>query len=107
MFNGRRQPSRGGTSRIRRDCQVRFCEGLGVKFPGPTRQPRPCRDARYRRKADVSQANRKQLRRTVHSDLNRLPTAGRLWCAHVAPCVSVDCYRPIAAAGRRAGCAGS
>jgi len=40
--------------------------------------------------------------------LNRLPTAGRLWCgAYVAPRVSVDCYRPIATAGRRAGCAGS
>ena len=35
------------------------------------------------------------------------PTAGRLWCAYVAPHVSVDCYRPVAAAGRRAGCAGS
>ena len=34
MFNGRRQPSRGGTSRMTRECQVRFCEGLGVKFPG-------------------------------------------------------------------------
>ena len=40
MFNGRRQPSRGGTSRMTRECQVRFCEGLGVKFPGPTRQTR-------------------------------------------------------------------
>ena len=57
------------------------------------------------RKAVVSQANRKQLRWTVHSDLNRLPTAGRLWCAYVALRVFVD--RPIAAAGRRAGCAGS
>ena len=38
MFNGRRQPSRGGTSRMTRECQVRICEGLGVKFPGPTRQ---------------------------------------------------------------------
>jgi hypothetical protein len=46
MFNRRRQPSRGGTSRMTRECQVRFCEGLGVKFPGaysanldmPTRQ---------------------------------------------------------------------
>src|SRR5215217_8343639 len=37
MLNGRRQPSRGGTSRMTRECQVRFCEGLGVKFPGPTR----------------------------------------------------------------------
>ena len=62
---------------------------------------------RFWRKAVVSQANRKQLRWTVHSDLNRLPTAGRLWCAYVAPRVSVDCYRPIAAVGRRAGCVGS
>src|SRR5215510_12246451 len=37
-FNGRRQPSRGGTSRISREAYVRFCERLGVKFPGPTRQ---------------------------------------------------------------------
>ena len=36
-FNGRRQPSRGGTSRMMREYQVRFCERLGVKFPGPTR----------------------------------------------------------------------
>jgi hypothetical protein len=41
MFNGRRQPSRGGTSRMTRECQVRFCEGLGVKFPGPTRHSLP------------------------------------------------------------------
>src|SRR5260370_10212116 len=38
MSNGRRQPSRGGTSRMTRECQVRICETLGVKFPGPTRQ---------------------------------------------------------------------
>src|SRR3984893_8846189 len=38
MFNGRRQPSRGGTSRMMREDQVRFCERLGVKFPRPTRQ---------------------------------------------------------------------
>ena len=38
MFNGRRQPSNDGTSRMTRECQVRFCERLGVKFPGPTRQ---------------------------------------------------------------------
>jgi hypothetical protein len=59
------------------------------------------------RKAVISQTNRKQLRWTVRSDLNRVPTTGRLWCAYVAPRVSVDCYRPIAAAGRRAGSAGS
>src|ERR1700730_14276852 len=38
MFKGRRQPSRDGTSRMTRECHVRFREGLGVKFPGPTRQ---------------------------------------------------------------------
>src|SRR5215831_19535711 len=37
MFNGRRQPSNDGTSRMTRECQVRLCERLGVKFPGPTR----------------------------------------------------------------------
>src|SRR6266849_3459896 len=37
-FGGRRQPSRGGTSRISREAYVRLCERLGVKFPGPTRQ---------------------------------------------------------------------
>ena len=26
-----------GTSRVTGDCQARFWEGLGVKFPGPTR----------------------------------------------------------------------
>src|SRR6202790_1817055 len=46
MFNGRRQPSRDGTSRMTRECQVRFCEGLGVKFPGPTRQSRRVIDIR-------------------------------------------------------------
>src|SRR3974390_2910106 len=44
MFNGRRQPSRGGTSRMTREFQVRFCERLGVKFPGPTRQQRRSRE---------------------------------------------------------------
>src|SRR5262245_16382999 len=38
FVNGRRQPSGGGTSRISREAYVRFCERLGVKFPGPTRQ---------------------------------------------------------------------
>jgi hypothetical protein len=38
MFNGRRQPSCDGTSRMTRECQVRICERLAVKFPGPTRQ---------------------------------------------------------------------
>ena len=38
--SGRRQPSRGGTSRMMREYQVRICERLGVKFLGPTRQGR-------------------------------------------------------------------
>jgi hypothetical protein len=32
------QPSIDGTSRMMREYQVRICERLGVKFPGPTRQ---------------------------------------------------------------------
>ena len=40
MFNGRREPSHGGTSRMMREYQVRICERLGVKFLGPTRQLR-------------------------------------------------------------------
>src|SRR3984893_3414058 len=37
IFNGRRQPSCGGRRRRTRECQVRICERLGVKFLGPTR----------------------------------------------------------------------
>jgi hypothetical protein len=37
-FGGRRQSSVSGTSRMMREYQVRFCERLGVKFPGPTRR---------------------------------------------------------------------
>src|ERR1051325_6453434 len=37
-FDGGRQLSNGGTSRMNREVQVRICEGLGVKFPGPTRR---------------------------------------------------------------------
>ena len=36
-LDGRRQLSLGGTSRVSREAQARFREGLGVKFPGPTR----------------------------------------------------------------------
>src|SRR5207302_292808 len=41
ILDGRRQPSCDGTSRMTRECQVRICEGLGVKFPGPTRHLAP------------------------------------------------------------------
>src|SRR5579872_1907303 len=37
-FDGGRQPFNDGTSRMNREVQVRICEGLGVKFPGPTRR---------------------------------------------------------------------
>src|ERR1700736_5555388 len=47
IFNGRRQPSCGGTSRMTRECQVRICERLGVKFPGPTRPELPNGDVRF------------------------------------------------------------
>ena len=33
-FDGRRQLSKGGTSRMSREAQVRICERLGAKLPG-------------------------------------------------------------------------
>src|SRR6516225_181873 len=47
IINGRRQPSRGGTSRMNREVQVRICERLGVKFPGPTRPKCGYQHVRY------------------------------------------------------------
>ena len=45
---GGRQLSVDGTSRVTGDCHARFCERLGVKFPGATRRRmgnrRPYRD---------------------------------------------------------------
>ena len=38
--SGRRQPWCDDTSRMNREVHVRICEGLGVKFPGPTRHQR-------------------------------------------------------------------
>ena len=35
---GERQLSMNGTSRVSREAQARFREGLGVKFPGATRR---------------------------------------------------------------------
>jgi len=37
-MTGERQLSMDGTSRVTGDGQARFCEGLGVKFPGATRR---------------------------------------------------------------------
>ena len=38
MAEGGRQLSMNGTSRVTGDSHARFCERLGVKFPGPTRR---------------------------------------------------------------------
>jgi hypothetical protein len=46
-----------------------------------------------------------RLRRTLHSDLNRLPATDCLWCAYAAPLVPINRHRPIAVVRRRAGCA--
>jgi len=40
-FDEGRQLFIDGTSRMNREVQVRICEGLGVKSPGPTRRPKP------------------------------------------------------------------
>ena len=37
-YDGGRQLSMDGTSRVTGDCHARFCERLGVKFPGATRR---------------------------------------------------------------------
>ena len=39
-FDEGRQLFIEGTSRMNREVQVQICEGLGVKFPGPTQQKR-------------------------------------------------------------------
>ena len=39
-LGGGRQLSMDGTSRVTGDCHARFCESLGVKFPGATRRCR-------------------------------------------------------------------
>ena len=59
IFNGRRQPSCGGTSRMTRECQVRICERLGVKFPGPTRPWRlSLRCTKFRRDRSTADIDR-------------------------------------------------
>jgi hypothetical protein len=48
MFNGRRQPSRGGTSRMTRECQVRIFERLGARRPRPEQHSREASATRLR-----------------------------------------------------------
>src|ERR1700757_747064 len=77
IFNGRRQPSSGGTSRMNREVQVRICEGLGVQFPGPTRPtltlPRSLANGSYfQQKADLGD-RRRSLTQAALSCLSRWP----------------------------------
>src|SRR5204863_1260742 len=75
-LSGRRQPSLGGTSRMNREVHVRFCEGPGVRFPGPTRPhicgknrkgtfTVRCMPTRKRMRAKLQQI-KQQLRRRMH-----------------------------------------
>ena len=61
MFSERRQPSCDGTSRMTRECQVRICERLGVKLPGPTRQ----RCSKRRAKSPSGVIRRGERKRTA------------------------------------------
>jgi len=42
-----------GTSRVNREVYARFCERLGVKFPGPTRRVRGKYYQRYREGTNI------------------------------------------------------
>ena len=67
--DGRRQPSMGGTSRVSREAHARFCEGLGVKFPGPTRR-------RSGRIGGFEQSGHVGIAGTTIVTMNKLPLAG-------------------------------
>lgn len=60
--SGRRQPSMGGTSRVIGDGHARFCEGLGVRFPGATR----LREAQGRRREAGSEGSVEQTRGSMN-----------------------------------------
>ena len=87
MFNGRRQPSCGGTSRMTRECQVRFCEGLGVKFPGPTRHKRRSRTVRSKSGVPMTADQRGVLiyfgsgHRSRHSAARQIGSYSITWSA--------------------------
>ena len=67
-LSGRRQPSLGGTSRMNREVHVRFCEGPGVRFPGPTR-PHICAKKRSNGRFTVL---RQTIRKRLQTKLNEV-----------------------------------
>src|ERR1700730_3908696 len=75
----------------------------GTSMPKSGRRPQhqklTWRKVRYWRQADISQANRNQLRWSEHPDLNRLTTTRPLCRDDVPPRVPFNCNRPVAAAG--------
>ena len=81
MKNGRRRPSCDGTSRMTRECQVRICERLGVKYPGPTRHSLPMHSApvsnnvRYASDSDHSR-HESDLTRSAGCRLERCRASG-------------------------------
>ena len=84
ILDGRRQPSFGGTSRMTRECQVRICERLGVKLPGPTRQRcgnvgTRSRQARLREASasEPSMKCRKRIRRCRNRGVTLPPGSAR------------------------------
>src|SRR6516162_4697292 len=88
IFNGRRQPSRGDTSRMNREVQVRICEGLGVKPPGPTRQTK--KDQRRRSITGPLPT------REVFTDRPTQPPVPRVTLTGLPrpPQSTLNCYRP-------------
>src|SRR5262249_41565452 len=74
ISNGRRQPSCGGTSRMTRECHVRIWEGLGGKFPGPTRQPEP---SRQRAVSSAMGLEADELR--FRPEVSQVPSADIIW----------------------------
>jgi hypothetical protein len=73
MEAGRESRVRGevaACTRVAGDSQARFCEGLGVKFPGPTRPPST---PDYAASTTI-----RQLSPQVHADRNRLHSGGEV-----------------------------
>ena len=96
-FNGRRQPSRGGTSRMMREYQVRICERLEVKFLGPTRQKQSKWRPASTRRSGSSPATWWRWRYRASAPCRtpwrtsraEFPFEVRRWCVRWAPCPGI------------------